>query len=283
MDKNVLVHIIADYGDDNAFGRVKQKIREKLLDAKIPFSHSSFSETWVPAFDTRATGFNLAEIARSSELAQKGVRHIFYVNTAPRKDDTKGRQNNDGEKLIYVKLTNGVEILGVNSGDSFAFLDGAIAEARHLDIASDGSQFRSLHVFPDAIRRLLIDDKTLFKGDASADIPSQPEDHSINLIEGYGNIKTNIQANTFDENLFGKKAVLEINGLKRDVKVSRRLFEDAEGTGLVMYVGSSGWENNGKKVYFMEFALRGASAANSLYNESTKKALSNGLDFTLTF
>ena len=46
-----------------AFNRVKQKLRLMLKNAGVPFEKTSFDETWVPQFDTRATGFNLAELA----------------------------------------------------------------------------------------------------------------------------------------------------------------------------------------------------------------------------
>lgn len=279
--QNYLIHVIGDYCDHNAFNRVKQKLRLMLKNAGVPFEKTSFDETWVPQFDTRATGFNLAELARNSELADDDTRHIFFVNTAPRKDDTKGRSNNAGEKLIYARLDNGVEILGVNSGYSFSFLDDAIVEARHLDISDKGSQFRSLNVFPHALERLAKDDETLMLGDAKADIPSRPSEYSINLIDGYGNVKTNIKANDFDESNYGCQATLTVHGVEHPVKISHRLFEDPEGTGLVLYCGSSGWVENGETVQFMEVALRGASAADFLDDYEAENYTENGIEFDL--
>lgn len=261
MEQDFLVHIIGDYCDDNAFARVRQKLREKLLSAGVPFSNMSFEESWVPQFDTRATGFCLAELARNSELAQGNTRHVFYVNTAPRKDDVAGRQNNAGEKLIYLKLLNGVEILAVNSGASLAFLEGAIAEVKHLDISDRGSQFRSLNVFPEALERLAKNDPTLFKENASSDLPQALSPYSINFIDGYGNIKTNIRSTSFDESYFGARAILTIGDKRHALTISHRLFEDPEGVGLILYQGSSGWKENGEDVYFMEIGLRGGSAA----------------------
>lgn len=279
--QNYLIHVIGDYCDHNAFNRVRQKLRTMLLTAGVSFDKIAFDETWVPQFDTRSTGFNLAELARNSEIASDEIRHIFYVNTAPRKDDLKGRSNNAGEKLIYAKLTNGVEILGVNSGFTFSFLDDVITEARHLDISDKGSQFRSLNVFPQALNRLAAGDETLMLGDAKADIPSRPETNSINLIDGYGNVKTNIKVKDFGEENFGKQATLTIHGVSHPVKISRRLFEDPEGTGLVMYSGSSGWVEDGEMTHFMEIALRGASAADFLDDYEAEAFTSNGDEFQL--
>lgn len=280
MTDAFLVNIIADYCDDNAFSRVRQKLRQKLLDGGVEFHKIQFQETWVPPFDTRATGFNLADLARNSKIAREGIRHVFYVNTAPRKDKIEGRKNNAGEKLLYLKLKNGVEIVAVNSGDSLAFLSDAATTVSHLDISDRGSQFRSLRVFPDALRRMAMNDETLFTGDATADLPDFPAANSINLIEGYGNIKTNIRADHFDENLYGKTIHLSVNGMIREAKVCHRLFENAEDSGLIMYEGSSGWEReNGKEVRYMEIAWRGASAAEALKNPDTGATLENGMDF----
>src|SRR5690606_7987199 len=102
--KDLLVYVIADYGDLNElyFAEVIQKLFTELdgRDAHI----KAFA---VPAFDTVATGFALAQTAIHSRL---GAKHKFYVNTAPRKDDLSPRVKNSGEGLAYVRLFNGVEI-----------------------------------------------------------------------------------------------------------------------------------------------------------------------------
>lgn len=276
MTQNFLVHIIGDYCDDNAFDRVKQKLREMLLKANISFENMQFEESWVPQFDTRATGFCLAELARNSHLPKYNIRHIFYVNTAPRKDDVAGRHDNAGEKMVYLKLVNGVEILAVNSGGSLAFLNDVIEEARHLDISDRGSQFRSLNVFPEALERLATNDQTLFKEDASSDLPSPVNPYSINFVDGYGNIKTNIKSTEFDDSLFGTKAILTIGDKRHGLTISRKLFEDAEGVGLILYRGSSGWDEKGREVNFMEIGLRGGSAARHIDAD-----IENGTNFSI--
>lgn len=279
--QNYLIHVIGDYCDHNAFNRVKQKLRFELARAHVPFQNISFDETWVPPFDTHATGFNLAELARNSQLADETTRHIFYVNTAPRKDDLTGRKDNAGEKMIYLKLKNNVEILAVNSGHSLAYLDDAIEKVTNLDISDAGSQFRSLNVFPEALHRLAAGDDSVFTSYASAELPKRPGPHTINLIDGYGNVKTNMKANEFDQALYGKVAKLSINGVQHRVKISEKLFSDPEGFGLILYRGSSGWEENGEMVHFMEIGLRGASAADRLDNFEADSPVDNGDEFTL--
>ena len=79
--KDFLLYVIADYGDlhDLAFAEVTQKLYHELNDLNVETRAYA-----VPAFDTVATGFALAQTAINSKL---GVHHKFYVNTAPRKDD----------------------------------------------------------------------------------------------------------------------------------------------------------------------------------------------------
>src|SRR5690606_37273122 len=113
--KDLLVYVIADYGDlhDLAFAEVIQR-----LYTEVDGQECQIRAFAVPAFDTVATGFMLAQTAINSKL---GAGHKFYVNTAPRKDDLTPRVHNSGEGLAYVKLANGVEIVAVNSGYSLSF------------------------------------------------------------------------------------------------------------------------------------------------------------------
>ncbi|MEC9236702.1 MAG: hypothetical protein VX803_10685, partial [Pseudomonadota bacterium] len=64
MDK-LLVYVIADYGalHDLAFAEVTQKLYAEL--GEVPARIETFA---VPAFDTYATGFALAQTAINSEL-----------------------------------------------------------------------------------------------------------------------------------------------------------------------------------------------------------------------
>ena len=89
----MLISVIADYGDlhDLAFAEVTQKLYYELGDLQ-----ASIKAYAVPAFDTVATGFSLAQTAINSKL---GNGHKFYVNTAPRKDDLTPRV---GDKAVIV-------------------------------------------------------------------------------------------------------------------------------------------------------------------------------------
>ena len=119
MSKNngkLTVTVIADYGalSDMAFAEVTQSIYNQLSDFDPRVKEYS-----VTPFDTVSTGFFLAEAAINSKL---GANQIFFVNTAPRHDDHKPREDAAGEKLVYMKLHNGVQIIAVNSGYSLSFV-----------------------------------------------------------------------------------------------------------------------------------------------------------------
>ena len=100
MTKQYFVRVIGDYGQlgDMAFAEVSDRLDAQLMD--IPDAHFSVRLSSVPVFDTIATGFMLAQLAVNSPL---GDRHIFYVNTAPRKDKAQARVDNEGEGLVYAK------------------------------------------------------------------------------------------------------------------------------------------------------------------------------------
>ncbi|MCB1556367.1 MAG: hypothetical protein KDJ15_03545, partial [Alphaproteobacteria bacterium] len=144
-----IIYLIADYGptSDLAFAEVTQRLFHEL--AGMPAQIKEYS---VPAFDTIATGFVLAQTALNSLL---GSRHIFYVNTAPRKDKKEARINNEGEGLVYARLTNGCEIIAVNSGYSLSFIKPAAAEIRTIRVSNEGTQFRSRDNYPEALGALV--------------------------------------------------------------------------------------------------------------------------------
>lgn len=124
---SIIIYVIADYGDlhDLAFAEVKQRLFFEAGDLDVRISTYA-----VPAFDTVATGFALAQTALNSHL---GERHKFYVNTAPRKDNLAPRIENAGEGFAYVKLKNGIEICAVNSGYSLSFVKEAADEIRLIN------------------------------------------------------------------------------------------------------------------------------------------------------
>ncbi len=252
--KPFLVHVLADYGPihDLAFAEVKQALR-----AEIEGQIAHFETFAVPAFDTVATGFYLAQTACNSSL---GERQIFYVNTAPRRDDRAARKNCAGEGLVYAELANGVQIIAVNSGYSLSFIKGNALKIQALDIAAEGSQFRSRDVFPAALGWVVRDELDPRLGaDVMGNIPDIPSS-AVAYTDGYGNIKTTIDVNEI-AHLKGQKVAVSIGEQTHDALVSNDIFAVEEGE-MVVSAGSSGWrENSGSTRRFVECVLRGGSAA----------------------
>lgn len=249
----LFVHIIADYGsiDDMAFAEVRQALRYEFRDKITHMEASS-----VPAFDTVATGFKLAQLAINHRM---GDRQFFYVNTAPRKDDLKARGNNAGEGLAYAKLKNGVQIVAVNSGYSLSFIKEHAAMIRAINCSAEGSQFRSRDVFPQAFGLILHGDYSQLGADIMNDIPDAPE-NVICYTDGYGNLKTSMDA-TLLETHNGKKIGVTINGVTQQVLVGQGIFSVPDGD-MVLSAGSSGWSHtDGTKFQAVECVLRGGSAA----------------------
>lgn len=251
--RDFLLYVIADYGDlhDLAFAEVTQKLYYELRDKNVAIRAYS-----VPAFDTVATGFALAQTAINSKL---GEGQKFYVNTAPRKDDLTPRVKNSGEGLAYAKLFNGVEIVAVNSGYSLSFIKDAATEIREIHCDKDGSQFRSRDVFPPAFGLIAHGDYSHLGADIRDHIPEVPK-NTVCYTDGYGNMKCSVDpADLLKIN--GKHVTLDINGRAMAARVADGIFGVADGE-FCFSKGSSGWAlPNGKKVEFCEVVMRGGNAA----------------------
>lgn len=253
MSQKNIVYVIADYGElhDLAFAEVTQKLYAELdgVDCNV----ETFS---VPAFDTYATGFALAQTALNSRL---GARHKFFVNTAPRKDDLTPRVKNSGEGFVYAKLRNGVEICAVNSGHSLAFIKEAAEEIREIKCEKHGSQFRSRDIFPPAFARIVKGDKSILGDSVIDQIPDFPE-NVLCYTDGYGNMKCSIDPAKLDA-FKGRHVMLEINGYHHVARAADGIFGVADGE-YCFSQGSSGWTlPDGRQVKFTEVVKRGGNAA----------------------
>lgn len=247
------IQVIADYGsaDDMAFAEVRQALRYVLRDTAAQIDILS-----VPIFDTYATGFVLGQLANNHPF---GRSQMFYVNTAPRKDDTAARSNDGGEGLAYVRLKNGVRIVAVNSGFSLSFVAPLAEEIRRINCSSAGSQFRSRDVFPQPFGLIAHGDESLLQEDIRSHIPAIPES-VICYTDGFGNLKTSIDA-TVLRGLGGKHAIVTINGQAHEAMIGEGIFSVPEGT-LVLSAGSSGWTHpDGTEKRFVECVWRGHSAS----------------------
>ena len=253
--KNKLIYVVADYGDlhDLAFAEVTERLYAELMDVDVDIK--SFA---VPAFDTVATGFVIAQLAMNSKL---GEHHKFFVNTAPRKDDLRPRVREAGEGFAYAKLHNGIELCVVNSGYSLSFVKDAATELRMINCAKEGSQFRSRDVFPPAFARVVKGDYSELGDELRGIVPDMPKG-VVCYTDGYGNLKVSVTPEEI-EPLKGKDVIVSINGQKRVAKVTDGIFGVAYGQ-LCLAPGSSGWRQpDGSRLRFSEVVIRGGNAADA--------------------
>ena len=251
----MLLHIIADYGHgDLAFAEVVQQF-------KLHLSAADPVLTPVPPFATLAAGFCIAQLALNSGPADA----IIFHNIAPRADDDSAREGNAGEELVYARLTNGVQIVGVHAGETFSFLRDEAAEIRRVKVPTEGSQFRSRDFFPQVTAAIVSGkENSLGEKIPPNEIPDVPEDR-VAYIDGYGNLKTTIAG---DQPKFtnGEKVTLTINGKTCEAIASDGTF--AVEPGVISFApGSSGWpRRKGGPVRWREIFLRGGSAAEKFGN-----------------
>lgn len=248
------IDFIADYGgisgqDDLAFSEVDRVLVEEFLAQGLGIP--VIKNLSVRAFNTTETGFYAAQLGYLSRL---GKGHIIYTNTAPRQDDLNGRTDNAGEFLAVSQLENGVRLIGIYGGNSFAFID---APVYRVKCADKGSQFRSRDVFPVAVASLAtLGNKDLSDWELLGDkIENKPlPEQVIAAIDGYGNIKTTLTQ--LPENV----SAVKINGLQYPVIIKTGIFDVPQGA-LTLAHGSSGWHQK-----FYEIVLRGANAAKRFNN-----------------
>lgn len=241
-----LLHVICDYkAASQEFGEILERVYTQNWDLDLHVIPTS-----VPSFDTVATGFLVYQFA----LGQNPPGTVMYVNTAPRKEQKAAMSNNAGEKLVYIKLVNGVEIVAVNSGYSLSLVKPFVEKMNIIEVENEGSQFRSRDFFPKAVADILHGNYEVRLRDEvdPSGLPDMPEG-IIMWVDGFGNIKTSIRksARGYGE---GDKIHVKINGIRRAALVTGGSFSVDEGE-LAYSVGSSGHEDP-----FMEIFLRGSSA-----------------------
>lgn len=241
----MLLHLIADFGpNDLAFAEVIQRFKLVLPEAEPVV-------TPVPPFATLAAGFCAAQLALNDVPPGTALFH----NVAPRQDEAAARRNNDGERLAYALLPNGVKVVGVNAGHAFSFLKGEANELAFVNVASDGSQFRSRDLFAAACAALIREEAgALAEGLSPARIPDVPES-VIAYVDGFGNLKT-----TLTKLPAARALQVTVGSVTRAVRVADGSFSVPQGE-LCLSVGSSGWwRRNGERVRWCELFLRGGSA-----------------------
>lgn len=256
----MLVHLIADFGaNDLAFAEVTQAVMTHLPAAHVV-------ATSVGPFDTLAAGFMAAQLAAAP--APSGS--LMLLNVAPRRDDTRPRVDNDGERLLVAEMPGGFRVLGVDAGYSFSFLAEAARRVWAAEWPTKGSQFRSRDLFPEALARLH-EGRLTERAGGEVNVPAVPAS-SVAYVDGFGNVKTTIR---WDDELArhaGADVDVTIGAVTRRARVVGGSFAVAEGE-LAVAPGSSGYplwpratpeETGERRVRWVELFLRGGSAARAL-------------------
>jgi hypothetical protein len=245
----MLVHVVADYGvGDLAFAEVAQRIKLHLPDAEPLY-------TPVAPFATLAAGFCVAQLGLNP--APPGT--VVYHNVAPREDEEEAREGNEGERLAYALLPNGVRVIGVNAGHTFSFVHEAAEELRWASVPAEGSQFRSRDLFPEAAADIALGRPGALGQEIERHaIPGVPEDR-VAYVDGYGNLKTTVEHGPLDVEP-GTSVRVRVGTEELAAVASDGSFGVAEGK-LAFAPGSSGWSRgDGTEVCWMELFLRGGNA-----------------------
>ena len=234
----MLLTVVADYGvGDLAFAEVRQRFAKLLPDAEV-------TGLPVPAFDTVAAGFCVAQLA----LGDGPDDRIVYANVAPREDEDDPREDNAGEPLAAARLGSGVLVVGVASGFSLSFLAAAGIEVRAVTVSDAGSQFRSRDVFPAAVAALARGEDVLA---GPITVPPPPE-RAVVYTDGYGNLKTSWHE---PPGPVGSTVRVRIGDRTAPAVVSDGVFAVPAGA-MSFAPGSSGWDRP-----FYELLIRGGNAA----------------------
>lgn len=283
MPKQRHIVVIADYGkEDPAFTEVNMRIR-----GLVPGGVASIENIAVDPFSTTQTGFWAAQVAQNwidlmalkRKLGAPGPivdddepRLYIYLNTAPRKDSKAAREQNEGEKLIYARLARDIEVIGVNSGESFSFVKEIAAEFRPVIVSANGSQFRSRDTFPVPLAAVMQEryEHTLGHTFPSSEIPDF-ERNRIGHIDGYGNLKLTTPHSEFAGVEEGGTIRVVIGSVERYATYHSGMFCIAEGQ-LCVAPGSSGPKGNP----FLEISVRGGSAQRHFENPAVESTVAFG-------
>ncbi|WP_435073724.1 SAM hydrolase/SAM-dependent halogenase family protein [Halorubrum sp. HHNYT27] len=238
------IHLIADYGpSDPAFSEVVHRLTYE--DPTI-----NVQTTEVPPFSTIATGFWIEQLGLHNP-AFDGL--MIYSNTAPRTEDAAPGRADEGGRPCYLELENGIPVVAVDAGYNLSFVRDAIREFREIDTPVSRSQFRSRDYFPKRVAELADGDMGSLGPERTVqDIPPKPES-VVCHVDGYGNIKTSIEASEFDPD--GDTVQITINSETMNIVVRDAVSTVEQGT-VALIPGSAGGNDP-----YMEVFMRGGSAA----------------------
>jgi hypothetical protein len=259
--------VIADYGvNDPAFGEVLERLHALTGDLK-----PTIYPTAVPFSDTIAGGFWMYQFLMGQH---EGQQLFVYSNIAPRKVQRAAMKNNSGEGLKYGKLSNGAEMIAVNSEYIFSFVKPYLQEFREIDVSNQGTQFRSRDNYPRIVGEVMRGDTHSLKETLPLSlIPDVPK-HRIAWIDGYGNIKTTIRRSEVKIEA-GKKVRIAINGVIWTGIVADGSFSVSHGE-LAFSPGSSGYDDPFMEIFLRRHILRDVSASD-VFNHPV-----NGSEISIT-
>ena len=243
----MLIHLVADYGPgDLAAAEVRGSLAVHLPGADVTY-------TPVGPFDTVAAGFCVGQLA----LGDGPSERLVYHNVAPREDQDDPRPDNDGEPLLVARLTNGVLVVGVAAGDTFAFVSDEIEQVHEVAVPPSGSQFRSRDAFPALLPRLLGGDPAALAAPVERDrLPGVPP-QVVAYVDGYGNLKTTWHEVPVE---VGTRVRVRVGDVESDALVGGGTFDVPAGE-LSFAPGSSGWQTRSGRRQWYELLARGRSAA----------------------
>ena len=243
----MLVHLVADYGPgDLAAAEVRARLAVHLPGADVTY-------TPVGPFDTVAAGFCVAQLA----LTEGPAERLIYHNVAPREDRDDPRPDNEGEPLVAARLRNGVLVVGVSAGSTFAFVADEADEVHEVVVPATGSQFRSRDAFPALLPRLLAGDRSLLGAPLDpAALPGVPA-RVVAYVDGYGNLKTTWQEVAAE---VGARLRVRVGDVEAEAVVGGGTFAVPAGE-LSFAPGSSGWHGRAGQRRWYELLARGGSAA----------------------
>jgi S-adenosylmethionine hydrolase len=238
------VHLIADYGEsDPAFSEVVHRLTYHERDIDV-------QTTEVPPFSTVATGFWIEQLGLHNSAFDD---LLVYSNTAPRTEESTPARPDEGGRLCYLELDNGVPVVAVDAGYNLAFVRDHVREFRVIETDHSGGQFRSRDTFPEYVVDLATGNREdLGASLSSEEIPKKP-DKTVCHVDGYGNIKTSITASALPPT--GDAVSVTINATTQEVAVGDGVAGVEEGT-IGLIPGSAGGADP-----YAELFLRGGAAA----------------------
>ncbi len=238
-----LVQLVADRGGaDLPFAEVVQRVRIAVPDAAIHL-------TTVAPFDTIAAGFCVAQLALTDGPPDRIVVH-----------DVAGARREPGgqERFCIARTRDGVLVVGPNAGWSWSFAVEGLCGLCRLDVAADGSPFRSRDLLPLAVAHAAAEHPHAVCEDIPrSEVPPAPES-AVAYVDGSGIVTTTIAE---PPAAVGERVVVRIGAVSATAVVTGDATAIAPGS-LALGAGSFGWRGrDGRRRRFLELIVGGGSAA----------------------